>query len=561
MYHENFDLESVVSPVDYRQLQHLLQETNYNEFETKFLVSGFKEGFSLEYNGPEKVRINAPNLKFRGVGDEVVLWNKIMKEVRVKRYAGPYSSIPFDYYIQSPVGLVPKDGGRDTRLIFHLSHPRGKGSSVNENIPKHLCKVNYPSFDKAIQLCIAAGIGCKISKSDMQSAFRNLGMLPRHWKYLVLKAVSPIDGKTYYFIDKALPFGSSISCSHFQRFSNAVAHLIRVITGNDNVNYLNDYLFVALLQLVCNNQVRTFLKICEQIRFPVSLEKTRWASTCLVFLGILIDTVHQIVAIPIDKIKKASNLLEILIGNGAKKKATVKQTQKLCGFLNFIGCCVVPGRAFTRRLYSICSGNKLKPHHHVRITAEIKKDMQLWKLFLQHSSVFSRPFLDFTGYVCGTEINWYTDASGKIGFGGVCNNTFWMFGEWSRDFLVKCKPSIQYQELYAVTVAILCWIDLFKNKRVVLFCDNEGVVGMLNTTTSSCKNCMILIRIIVLKCLVENVRIYGKHVKSEDNLLADMLSRGKIDYFKRLTKEKFSFQEEPSKLPERIWPVEKIWLK
>ena len=31
-----------------------------------------------------------------------------MKEVKVKRLAGPYEEVPFENYIQSPIGLVPK---------------------------------------------------------------------------------------------------------------------------------------------------------------------------------------------------------------------------------------------------------------------------------------------------------------------------------------------------------------------------------------------------------------------------------------------------------------------
>ena len=84
-----------------------------------------------------------------------------MKEVKLKRYAGPFSEIPFDSYIQSPIGLVPKDNGKDTRLIFHLSYPQNaKKKSVNANTPKELCSVGYPDFDKAIQLCLRAGKSC-----------------------------------------------------------------------------------------------------------------------------------------------------------------------------------------------------------------------------------------------------------------------------------------------------------------------------------------------------------------------------------------------------------------
>ena len=42
------------------------------------------------------------------------LWNKVMKGVNLKRYAGPFDSIPFENYVQSPIGLIPKDGGKST---------------------------------------------------------------------------------------------------------------------------------------------------------------------------------------------------------------------------------------------------------------------------------------------------------------------------------------------------------------------------------------------------------------------------------------------------------------
>ena len=44
----------------------------------------------------------------------MILWNKVMKEVEAKRFAGPFEKIPFDNFIQSPIGLVPKDGGKST---------------------------------------------------------------------------------------------------------------------------------------------------------------------------------------------------------------------------------------------------------------------------------------------------------------------------------------------------------------------------------------------------------------------------------------------------------------
>ena len=46
-----------------------------------------------------------------------------MKEVQLKRFAGPYTKphLPLENVVQSPLGLVPKAGNK-TRLIFHLSY-------------------------------------------------------------------------------------------------------------------------------------------------------------------------------------------------------------------------------------------------------------------------------------------------------------------------------------------------------------------------------------------------------------------------------------------------------
>ena len=76
-----------------------------------------------------------------------------MKEVKAKRYADSFKDLPFQHFIQSPIGLVPKDGGKETRLIFCLSYPKD-GKSINSETPKHLTSVTYPYFNKAIRLCM-----------------------------------------------------------------------------------------------------------------------------------------------------------------------------------------------------------------------------------------------------------------------------------------------------------------------------------------------------------------------------------------------------------------------
>ena len=95
------------------------------------------------------------------------------------------------------------------------------------------------------------------------------------------------------------------------------------------------------------------------------------------------------IAIPKEKIDKAYELIEYML---SKRKTTLHNMQKLTGFLNFLGKAIIPGRAFTRRLYSQTSG-VLKKHHHIAITTEIKMDLQMWQEFLKHPSVYCRKFM------------------------------------------------------------------------------------------------------------------------------------------------------------------------
>ena len=97
LYYENFDLDNMITPVNYRKFRDLMIESGYdktNPEDFDFVVDGFKNGFSLGYHSLDKVKITSPNLKFT-IGDEIELWNKVMKEVKLKRYAGPFKEIPY----------------------------------------------------------------------------------------------------------------------------------------------------------------------------------------------------------------------------------------------------------------------------------------------------------------------------------------------------------------------------------------------------------------------------------------------------------------------------------
>ena len=116
----NYDLDNIITPLNVSLFAKLLRESDYDAQESLFLIDGFTNGFDIGYAGSEERQSTSENIPLT-VGTREDLWGKIMKEVELKRVAGPFEEVPFKNYIQSPMGLVPKAGNK-TRLIFHLSY-------------------------------------------------------------------------------------------------------------------------------------------------------------------------------------------------------------------------------------------------------------------------------------------------------------------------------------------------------------------------------------------------------------------------------------------------------
>ena len=119
----------------------------------------------------------------------------------------------------------------------------------------------------------------------------------------------------------------------FSKGSNAINHIFCVKNNPESNNYLDDFLLIALLELWCNDLLVHFLELCEEINFPVSMDKTEFATQIIVFLGMLLNTKTQTRSIPADKVLKALEQLAMIM---TSKKVTVLQLQKLTGLLNFI---------------------------------------------------------------------------------------------------------------------------------------------------------------------------------------------------------------------------------
>ena len=106
---------------------------------------------------------------------------------------------------------------------------------------------------------------------------------------------------------------------------------------------------------------------------PTASEKTEGPTTKICVLGLEIDSEEMVIRIPQAKIVEiVQKVDEILLG----AKCTLKQMQSLIGSLNFACRAIIPGRPFCRRLINSTCGLS-KPHHHLSISAGMRKDLKL----------------------------------------------------------------------------------------------------------------------------------------------------------------------------------------
>ena len=285
-----------------------------------------------------KVRHNhmkSVNHKSVRENEKKTVFDNLLNEVCLGRVAGPFLSKPYVNFHVSPLGCVPKKEEGKFRLIHDLSQP--KGNSVNDFIPDEFASIRYETFDDVVKLIVQQGKGALIAKCDVADAFRIIPVHPDDHHLLGFKLLG-----RYYFFDKVLPMGCRVSCQIFEEFSKAIRFLIRTLYNFHSITgILDDFILVGKSgTFECMRGLKAVMKVADLVGIPLKPSKTVYPSTNVIVYGILIDTVNMTASIPQDKLLKAFNLIDSLLG---KNVAQLSEIQKLVGLLNFLCKCIKPG--------------------------------------------------------------------------------------------------------------------------------------------------------------------------------------------------------------------------
>jgi hypothetical protein len=212
-----------------------------------------------------------------------------------------------------------------------------------------------------------------------------------------------------------------------------------------------------------------------------------------------------------------------------RKVRSKRKLLSLLGKLVFLCRVVQPGRIFLRRLFAAAS-RVCSLHHRVCLSSDSCADIRWWLSFVQvwnHKSVFYED-----QWISSVDCSLSTDAS-DLGFGAVFGSR-WLFGSFESMFLKCERPSIAWRELWAVLVACRCWGHLLSGKRVQIQCDNISVVYCVNSGSSKCPHLMQLVRDLFFACAFFCVDIRLVHIPGVNNVGADLLSRLRVEEFRRV---------------------------
>ena len=499
------------------------------------MVTGFTFGFRIGFLG-ERRAAESPNLK-SALQQPLIVQSKLRKECEAGRIVGPFLSPPFQNFVCSPLGIVPKKDPSEFRLIHHLSYP--DGSSVNDHIPHERSSVHYATISDAISVIKQAGASCFMAKTDVKSAFRIIPIHPSDFPLLGMK------WDNQYYFDRCLAMGLSSSCAIFEAFSTSLEWVSMNRLGASGVlHILDDFLFIASSQTKCSTDLSNFLRMCDYLGVPIAQEKTCGPSTVLQFAGITLDSVKQEARLPEDKLQKCRTLLESF---RKRRKVTLRELQSVIGLLNFTCSVIVPGRAFLRRMIDLTVGVRC-PHHHIRLTKESRQDIEVWLRFLE--SFNGRSFFLDERWENSSSLELFTDAAGSKGYGAIFG-THWLCGAWPQPWQ---SLNITFLELFPIVLAVHIWGRQMANRCVVFFTDNAALVDIINHQTSKHKLVMILIRDLVLTSLKHNVLFRARHIPGLNNTRADYVSRFQIKQFKNIHP---GADDSPTLVPENLQP--KSW--
>lgn len=507
------ELMSVVTPLDVDAWAAALR-THPDQPYAKYIMDGLRQGFRVGFRHGSPLTSARENKKSAKLHPEAIS-KFLTDELSRGRMLGPFPlQAQVDIHINR-VGVVPK--GHNTgkfRMITDLSHPEGR--SVNDGVDPELCSLSYLSVDEVARVVASLGTGTLLAKIDIESAYR---LIPVHPQDRCLQGVR---WEEKIYVDPMLPFGLRSAPKIFNAVADALEWYLRQQGIRYVFHYLDDFIIVGLPgSPECQEALDLLERVCRELSIPLAVHKRDGPTTCIVFLGIVIDTITGELRLPTEKLERLKALLRLW---GSRRVCTRNELESLIGLLTHACKVVRSGRSFLRRMLNLLHHSQTRPgsSDKIRLNLEARADVAWWQEFVtlwNGVSFFPHPHRPVWEMA--------SDASGSWG-AGAWHGRAWFQVRWDdrfSNFSIACK------EFIPILLACQTWGHQWRGCEVVCHCDNQVVVAGLRTRSSRDDMVMHLLRCLVFIEAQLGCYLRPEYVNTRDNHLADDLSRNRLPSF------------------------------
>lgn len=493
---------------------------------------------------------------------------ELEKEMAEGRRPNWFAEPPFEWFIQSPVGQVPKvkvslaESGKfvleeSLRVIMdwsfglekRVSGDKAAPDSINAQIP--LMDISCISFDQMLVTFLEAGKGAFATVFDFAHAHQSISVRVEDWPVGLVY----IPGKGYA-ISTRCQYGSRRSGGVWEVFAELFTVLLYVKWGIAGVlRWVDDLCHFAKDKEAALHVQALVVYLSQRYGFKLHPAKIRGPLEVGEFMGLLWCPAECTISLPPTKRFKYTEALGSLL---LAAQWRVSDIHSAMGIIVYLSRLLVSIRFMAVDWAALLKGmapNTKAPLH----LASCRPPKQLcWHIktvlaVLKLHSGSSTPFIHskmkaFVGpRVPPLEI--FVDASGSCGWGCFVPLTKkWACGLWSSEQIEshwvsegKSSPLFEAQGL-----CMALWSLGLRDQEILVRSDASVVVEKYKRPSSRFGKVEKLNEAMLALCVSEcmlNVSIVLSHIPGVSNVYADLLSRGKqglADFLSRATSEGWS---------------------
>jgi hypothetical protein len=448
------------------------------------------------------------------------------------------------------------------RIIVNMSSPMGY--SVNDGIDATKFPAKMSSTGKWLEVLHAVGKGCKMLKLDWAEAYKHV---PVREEDLHLQWFEWLG---MYFVELCLVFGTASSVGIFDRLAKVFLDLVLRWSKFPRewvCQHLDDVCAAAPAASQCLEEFeKVYRGLAEQVgvRLAPTSDPDKAFSPCQegVVLGVWYNTEKWTWAIPHDKlVRLVWQIRSVMVMDWVRQDEIWSLAGRILHYAP-----LVPGGRFNLDYILRANSQSEIPTTLVQVTAELKRQLEFWRVMTMTSSGHSRiPVPEGRPAPWARQV--YTDAAGgsMVGHGrgaGAVMGDWWVYVNWGwrinsgsrADDGKKISRKMSALELVGPLVALAAGADWCRSKSVRIWVDNIGSVRIWKKGYSTnCQLCTTLVKAIAtvaagLGCMVHIDKV--TRCSSTGAILADALSKADFVKFRDVARVRnWELRREPAWVP------------